>query len=115
MLQTPNPISIVWCTLKGYINTPPVQKLCPELGLYIIIGWYLSTYNKYYIYNIIVIPWDVGICGHICYYVVLRGWIKRAARYYISNIYALYQLPIKTSGENRQMKQLGIFSAVTIE
>ena len=25
------------------------------------------------------------------------------------------QLPIKTSGENRQMKQLGIFGAVTIE
>ena len=33
-----------------------------------------------------------------------------------SAIYTRYaQLPIKTSGENRQMKQLGIFAAVTIE
>ena len=38
-------------------------------------------------------------------YVVLRGWIKSAARYYISDIIirakqVLYQLPIKTSGED---------------
>ena len=56
----------------------------------------------------------------IAIYVVLRGWIKSAARYilyqpYIRATQVLYQLPIKTSGENRQMKQLGIFAAVTIE
>ena len=34
---------------------------------------------------------------------------------YIRATQVLYQLPIKTSGENRQMKQLGIFAAVTIE
>ena len=34
---------------------------------------------------------------------------------YIRAMQVLYQLPIKTSGENRQMKQLGIFAAVTIE
>ena len=34
---------------------------------------------------------------------------------YIRATQVLYQLPIKTSGENRQMKQLGIFVAVTIE
>ena len=37
----------------------------------------------------------------------------------ISAIYTRYagtiSTPIKTSGENRQMKQLGIFAAVTIE
>ena len=43
---------------------------------------------------------------HLC----RLAWVdqKRATQ-------VLYQLPIKTSGENRQMKQLGIFAAVTIE
>ena len=34
---------------------------------------------------------------------------------YIRATQVLYQLRIKTSGENRQNKQLGIFAAVTIE
>ena len=42
---------------------------------------------------------------YMVFYVVLHGWIKSAARYYIYQRYiratqVLYQLPIKTSGED---------------
>ena len=48
------------------------------------------------------------------------AWVDQKRRQvlyqrYIRATQVLYQLPIKTSGENRQMKQLGIFAAVTIE
>ena len=59
---------------------------------------------------------DIAVNGsgrgtvYIRIYVVLRGWIKSAARYYISDIYALRRYYINfLSGENGQMKQLGIF------
>ena len=48
------------------------------------------------------------------------AWVDQKRRQvlyqrYIRATQVLYQLPIKTSGENRQMKQLGIFAVVTIE
>ena len=56
------------------------------------------------------------------YYIYLcrLAWVDQKRRQvlyqrYIRATQVLYQLPIKTSGENRQMKQLGIFAAVTIE
>ena len=53
-------------------------------------------------------------------YLCRLAWVDQKRRQvlyqrYIRATQVLYQLPIKTSGENRQMKQLGIFAAVTIE
>ena len=61
---------------------------------------------------------DVCICIYI--YLCRLAWVDQKRRQvlyqrYIRATQVLYQLPIKTSGENRQMKQLGIFAAVTIE
>ena len=61
------------------------------------------------------------ICIIIPYQYLCRlAWVDQKRRQvlyqrYIRATQVLYQLPIKTSGENRQMKQLGIFAAVTIE
>ena len=59
---------------------------------------------------------------HFCVYCILcrLAWVDQKRRQvlyqrYIRATQVLYQLPIKTSGENRQMKQLRIFAAVTIE
>ena len=53
-------------------------------------------------------------------YLCRLAWVDQKRRQvlyqrYIRATQVLYQLPIKTSGENRQMKQLGIFAVVTIE
>ena len=53
-------------------------------------------------------------------YLCRLAWVDQKRRQvlyqrYIRAMQVLYQLPIKTSGENRQMKQLGIFAVVTIE
>ena len=57
---------------------------------------------------------------YIYIYLCRLAWVDQKRRQvlyqrYIRATQVLYQLPIKTSGENRQMKQLGIFAAVTIE
>ena len=54
--------------------------------------------------------------SHLC----RLAWVDQKRRQvlyqrYIRATQVLYQLPIKTSGESRQMKQLGIFAVVTIE
>ena len=53
-------------------------------------------------------------------YLCRLAWVDQKRRQvlyqrYIRATQVLYQLPIKPSGENRQMMQLGIFAAVTIE
>ena len=62
-----------------------------------------------------VLPYPV-----IYIYLCRLAWVDQKRRQvlyqrYIRATQVLYQLPIKTSGENRQMKQLGIFAVVTIE
>ena len=59
---------------------------------------------------------------YTCIYIYLcrLAWVDQKRpqvlyQRYIRATQVLYQLPIKTSGENRQMKQLGIFAVVTIE
>ena len=70
---------------------------------------HIKTANSYiYIYIYIYI------------YLCRLAWVDQKRRQvlyqrYIRATQVLYQLPIKTSGESRQMKQLGIFAVVTIE
>ena len=69
------------------------------------------------------VPSHTGVYKEICIlyiYICRLAWVDQKRRQvlyqrYIRATQVLYQLPIKTSGENRQMKQLGIFAAVTIE
>ena len=62
----------------------------------------------------------IYLCSEIYMYLCRLAWVDQKRRQvlyqrYIRATQVLYQLPIKTSGENRQMKQLGIFAVVTIE
>ena len=69
-------------------------------------------------YKPLTLCWQPGCTSysHLC----RLAWVDQKRRQvlyqrYIRATQVLYQLPIKTSGEDRQMKQLGIFAAVTIE
>ena len=83
-----------------------VQVCVPGEGLWREV----SCYYKQVKYNLSM------LYSYLC----CLAWVDQKHRQvlyqrYICATQVLYQLPIKISGENRQMKQLGIFAAVTIE
>ena len=77
---------------------------------------YDITYNPQKAFSSLV---HVYTCTYI--HLCRLAWVDQKRRQVLYQRYIratqvlYYQLPIKTSGENRQMKQLGIFAAVTIE
>ena len=89
-------------------------------------GYSYSTHKfvhaDIHIHQLYTVKYISSMCIPYVLYIILcrLAWVDQKRRQvlyqrYIRATQVLYQLTIKTSGENRQMKQLGIFAAVTIE